>query len=150
MISRVKLEEGNTEFWKHRFLGESYNDVPDKDIESEDPNSPDMLDEVDAVEDVTVETEEDEVDEEEEVVEQTESQAGDLIKDKAVERAKPLQMIGVQLLKDSDETTTSRKARRKATRASIEVCSSTTLLSLPYVIGCCLSFVLNVFTFLVL
>ena len=57
MISRIKLEEGNTEFWKHRFLGESYNDVPDKDIESEDPNPPDMLDEVDAVEDVTIETE---------------------------------------------------------------------------------------------
>ncbi|XP_038974791.1 uncharacterized protein LOC120106019 [Phoenix dactylifera] len=121
LISRIKLEDGNTEFWKHRFLGESYNDVPDKDIESEDPNPPDMLDEVDAVEDVTIETEEDEVDEEEEVVEQTESQAGDLIKDKEVERAKPLQMIGVQLLKDSDETTaSSRKSRRKSTRASVE------------------------------
>ncbi|GLT66485.1 hypothetical protein SLA2020_388470 [Shorea laevis] len=67
---------------------------------------PDVLDDVD-VEDVAKEVEDDEADEEE--VEQTESQDGDRVKDKEVEAKKPLQMIGVQLLKDSDQTTTSSK-----------------------------------------
>ncbi|XP_072987483.1 uncharacterized protein [Typha latifolia] len=121
LVSRIKLEDGNTEFWKRRFLGESLYEVHEEDIDTEDPDLPDMLDDVDSVEDAAKEAEEDEVDEEEEVVEQTESQSGDINKEKEVERAKPLQMIGVQLLKDSEETaTSSRKSRRKVSRASIE------------------------------
>lgn len=80
---------------------------------------PDVLDDVD-VEDVAKEVEDDEADEEE--VEQTESQDGDRVKDKEVEAKKPLQMIGVQLLKDSDQTTTSsKKTRRRSSRISVEV-----------------------------
>lgn len=102
-------------------MGETLN-IQDKTIDAGDPDIPDMLDD-DVVEDVAKEAEEDEADEEEEVVEQTESQVevGDISKDKEVERAKPLQMIGVQLLKDSEETNTTKKSRR-ASRASVEVC----------------------------
>nr|CAD1844151.1 unnamed protein product [Ananas comosus var. bracteatus] len=119
LIFRIKLEDGNTEFWKSRFMGETLN-IQDRTIDAGDPDIPDMLDD-DVVEDVAKEAEEDEADEEEEVVEQTESQVevGDISKDKEVERAKPLQMIGVQLLKDSEETNTTKKSRR-ASRASVE------------------------------
>lgn len=124
LISRIKLEDGNTEFWKRRFLGEGLIDVHEEDIEVEDPDLPDVLDDGDAAEDVAKEAEDEEVDEEEEEVEQTETENQvDVIKDKEkeVERAKPLQMIGVQLLKDSDETaTTSKKTRRRSARASVE------------------------------
>lgn len=122
MISRIKLEDGNTEYWKLRFLGESLTNVHEKDIVVEDSELHDILDDADALEDGTKEAEEDDVDEEEEAVEQTENQEGDVIKDKVIERAKPLQMIGVQLLKDSEETApSSKKSRRRVARASIEV-----------------------------
>ncbi|XP_021898145.1 LOW QUALITY PROTEIN: uncharacterized protein LOC110814870 [Carica papaya] len=119
LISRIKLEEGNTEFWKRRFLGEGLNHDqanPEDMVESEPPEE---LDDVDTVEDVAKEVEDDEADEEEEI-EQTESQEdGDRVKDKEVEAKKPLQMIGVQLLKDSDEVT-SKKRRKKLSRISVE------------------------------
>ncbi|RRT80878.1 hypothetical protein BHM03_00032219, partial [Ensete ventricosum] len=121
LISRIKLEDGNTEYWKLRFLGESLTNVHEKDIVVEDSELHDILDDADALEDGTKEAEEDDVDEEEEAVEQTENQEGDVIKDKVVERAKPLQMIGIQLLKDSEETAPSKKSRRRVARASIEV-----------------------------
>ncbi|KAJ8504828.1 hypothetical protein OPV22_005714 [Ensete ventricosum] len=120
LISRIKLEDGNTEYWKLRFLGESLTNVHEKDIVVEDSELHDILDDADALEDGTKEAEEDDVDEEEEAVEQTENQEGDVIKDKVVERAKPLQMIGIQLLKDSEETAPSKKSRRRVARASIE------------------------------
>ncbi|XWS57790.1 hypothetical protein CRYUN_Cryun09bG0203500 [Craigia yunnanensis] len=119
LISRIRLEEGNTEFWKRRFLGEGLNVDQVKPIdEGESEPADDELDEGDVVEDAAKDIEDDEGDEEEEV-EQTESQ-GDRIKDKEVEAKKPLQMIGVQLLKDSDQTTTRSKKRRRSSRAPVE------------------------------
>ncbi|PPS14421.1 hypothetical protein GOBAR_AA06153 [Gossypium barbadense] len=90
LISRIKLEEGNTEFWKRRFLGEGLNVNQVKLIdEDESEAADDELDESDV--------------------------------DKEVEAKKPLQMIGVQLLKDSDQTTTrSKKSRRRSSRVSVE------------------------------
>ncbi|KAL8170806.1 hypothetical protein V2J09_022610 [Rumex salicifolius] len=124
LISRIKLQDGNTEFWKQRFLGEGLSKQNGKlkvdeeiEIEAEFEDAIDDVD-ADAIEDASKEGEDDEVDEEEEV-EQTVNQGVvevDRVKDKEVEAKKPLQMIGVQLLKDSDQTptTTSRKSRRKA------------------------------------
>lgn len=89
---------------------------------SEDDKSEplDSLDDVDIVEDGAKEIEEEEVEEEE--VEQTENQGGERVIKKEVEAKKPLQMIGVQLLKDVDQTTTtSKKSRRRSSRASLEV-----------------------------
>lgn len=126
LISRIKLEEGNTEFWKRRFLGEGLNGDDGKIEEIEDTEVSDVLiDEIEVVEDVAKEeADDDEADEEEEEVEQTDSQieAGDRVKEKEVGSAKPLQMIGVQLLKDSDQTTAvSKKSRRRSSRISMEV-----------------------------
>lgn len=131
LISRIKLQEGNTEFWRQRFLGEGLNNQNGKvmvgeeiQVEAEFEDVIDDTDaEADAIEDELKEAEDDEVDEEEEV-EQTGNQEGvvedlevDRVKNKEVEAKKPLQMIGVQLLKDSDQTptttATSRKSRRK-------------------------------------
>lgn len=76
----------------------------------------------DNVEDVANEVEDDEaVDEEEEEVEQTDREAGDRVKDKELEAAKPLQMIGVQLFKDADPTSASSKSRSKVSQISVEV-----------------------------
>ncbi|XP_007030297.2 PREDICTED: uncharacterized protein LOC18600009 isoform X2 [Theobroma cacao] len=121
LISRIKLEEGNTEFWKRRFLGEHLNVDHVKPIdEGESEPADDELDDGDVVEDAAKDIEDEEADEEEEG-EQAESQEGDRIKDKEVEAKKPLQMIGVQLLKDSDQTTTrSKKSRRRSSRVSVE------------------------------
>lgn len=106
---------------------------------------PDVLDDAD-VEDAAKEVEDDETDEEEDV-DQTESQDGDRVKDKGVEAKKPLQMIGVQLLKDSDQTTTSsKKSRRRSSRISVEVLKSVmvSFLTIPFFFrgwwGGCLSF----------
>lgn len=122
LISRIKLEEGNTEFWKRRFLGEGVNENYSKPLEVEGYEVPDVSNDVDVDvgDDVVKETEDD--DEEEEEVEQTENQVGDRIKDKEVEAAKPPQMIGVQLFKDLDQiTSSSRKSKRRSSRASLEV-----------------------------
>ncbi|KAK6911274.1 SAP domain, partial [Dillenia turbinata] len=130
LISRIKLQDGNTEFWKSRFLGEQINGNDAKPIEMEDSEQLDLLDDTDAdaMDDVAKEGEDDEADEEEveaeaevEVeVEPNENQV-DRVKDKEVEAAKPPQMIGVQLLKDSEqETATSKKSRRKMSRISVE------------------------------
>uniref|UniRef100_A0A1D1XFU3 Pentatricopeptide repeat-containing protein At4g20090 n=3 Tax=Anthurium amnicola TaxID=1678845 RepID=A0A1D1XFU3_9ARAE len=118
LISRIKWEDGNTEFWKHRFLGDGLNDVHRKLSEAEDPEVSDMLDDADVVE-VAKELDDDEAEEEEEV-EQSETQVGVTVKDKEAERAKPLQMIGVQLLKDSEQTSAVNKSQRKVARASVE------------------------------
>ncbi|KAK3003457.1 hypothetical protein RJ639_018626 [Escallonia herrerae] len=120
LLSRIKLEEGNTDFWRRRFLGEGLNSDHGKQTDVIEVEA-DGADDGDIVEDVLKEVDDEEVDEEEEEVEQSESPAGDRVKDKEVEAAKPLQMIGVQLLKDSDQTNaTSRKTRRKVSRISME------------------------------
>ncbi|KAJ4968077.1 hypothetical protein NE237_014778 [Protea cynaroides] len=125
LISRIKLQEGNTELWRRRFLGEGINGDHGKQTELENLEFEDMLDDADASDDadaveddVTKEAEDEEVDEEEEEVGQTEdNQVGDRVKVKEVEAAKPPQMIGVQLLKDTDETTaTSSKSKKKVSR----------------------------------
>ncbi|XP_006854340.2 uncharacterized protein LOC18444100 [Amborella trichopoda] len=110
-ISRIRLEEGNTEFWRRRFLGEGLGSVPDKKIELEDLDTSNTLDDIDNTDDNPKDMEDDEVDEEEEEI--TESQEEDGVKEKEVEVVKPpLQMIGVQLLKDS-QLPTSRRSRRR-------------------------------------
>lgn len=131
LISRIKLQEGNTEFWKRRFLGEGLNgdngnstsmgraEFADVDVDAdivEDSAKEAEDDEADADDNDEEEEEEEEV-EEVDVVEQTESQDAERVKEKQVAAKKPLQMIGVQLLKDSDETTpSSKKSRRRASR----------------------------------
>lgn len=127
LISRIQLHEGDTEFWKARFLGEGFNENQSNIIEMEPTEVSDMLDDADAADDGTKDVEDDEADEEDEVdveveVEQTENQVEQIVKEKEAESKKPLQMIGVQLLKDSDQTTTTttKKSRRRA-RASMEV-----------------------------
>ncbi|XP_073129818.1 uncharacterized protein [Henckelia pumila] len=120
LISRIKLEEGNTEFWRRRFLGEGLNENHSEPLEVKDFEVLDVLEDADGSDDVAKEAEDDEVDDEEEV-EMTEIQVGERVKDKEVEAAKPPQMIGVQLLKDSDPTTSSsRKSRRRSSRVSME------------------------------
>lgn len=120
-MSRIKLEEGNTEFWRRRFLGEELNENHGKPIEVSDLETSEVLDDIDGGDDVAKEVEDDEAeDEEEEEVEQIETQVvGEQVKDKEV-AAKPLQMIGVQLLKDWDQISSSRKSRR-ISRKIVEV-----------------------------
>lgn len=128
LISRIKLHEGNTEFWKRRFLGEGLSENYGQQSEIIDLEPTDVVDDNDAVDDIAKEAEDDEAEDdeaqdEEEEVEQTESQPeiGDR-KDKEVEAAKPLQMIGVQLLKDSDLTaSSSKKSRRRLSRVAAVV-----------------------------
>lgn len=131
LISRIKLEEGNTEFWRRRFLGEGLTENYSKPLEEEEDDDDDedddevldVLDDADSDvgDEVAKDAEDDEVDEEEEV-EQTEIQVSDRVKNKGAEAAKRPQMIGVQLLKDSDQSTSSsRKLKRRSARASMEV-----------------------------
>ncbi|KAM3359629.1 putative protein isoform X1 [Capsicum galapagoense] len=125
LISRIKLHEGNTEFWKCRFLGEDLNENYAQQSEIIDLEPTDVVDDTDAIDDIAKEAEDEEAQDEEaqdeeEEGEQTESQpeVGDR-KDKEVEAVKPLQMIGVQLLKDSDPTaSSSRKSRRRISRVA--------------------------------
>lgn len=121
LISRIKLEEGNTEFWKRRFLGEQIIYDNAKPMDGQDLESEEIMDDADIVEDdASKDGEDDEADEEEAEVEveaeQTESQEDlvDRVKVKEVDAKKPLQMIGVQLLKDTDQPTTSKKSRRRS------------------------------------
>lgn len=103
LISRFKLEEGNTEFWRRCFLGEGLNENYSKPLEEEEDDDDDedddevldVLDDADS--DVGDEVSKDAEDDEEEV-EQTEIQVSGRVKDKGAEAAKPPQMIGVQLL----------------------------------------------------
>ncbi|KAM3402005.1 hypothetical protein ACQJBY_006134 [Aegilops geniculata] len=115
MISRIKLEDGNTEFWKRRFLGETRNHLCEEDSK-EDPDFDDELDEDDDDDDdddSAKEADEDEIDDE--VIDRTENQAGDdETKDKPAKGPNQhLQMIGVQLLKDLEKTSGSTKKLKK-------------------------------------
>ncbi|XP_031382834.1 uncharacterized protein LOC116196993 [Punica granatum] len=125
LISRMQLHEGDTEFWKARFLGKGINGNQGKIIEMEPTEVTDLLDDADAADDGTKDVEDDEADEEEEVdaeveVEQPGNQVEQIVKEKEAEAKKPLQMIGVQLLKDIDQTTTTTKKSRRRARASVE------------------------------
>lgn len=153
LISRIKLEEGNTEFWRRRFLGEGLNENHSKPLDIEEYNLLDALDDADVGDDDVKEAEDDEVDEEEgegegeeEEVEQTEIQAGNRVKDKEVEATKPLQMIGVQLLKDSDQSTrSSRKSKRRKSRVSMEVETLTFIVTYRNIV--CLIFLCEILSF---
>ncbi|KAJ8616823.1 hypothetical protein MRB53_036195 [Persea americana] len=129
LISRIQLHEGDTEFWKRRFLGEGLNDVHGNHANTGESKLPDILGDADVVEDISKEVEdevddddEEEEEEEAEEVEQTETESpAEVVKEKEVKAAAPPQMIGVQLLKDSDQTTSRlRKSRRRAARVSAE------------------------------
>ncbi|PQQ14899.1 uncharacterized protein Pyn_39597 [Prunus yedoensis var. nudiflora] len=138
LISRIKLEEGNTEFWKRRFLGEGFSSDQEKAVDVSD--SATVVDVAKEVENGEAEADDDDdgdvmmtmtmmmrrgggggggrggVE-----VEQAERQDVERVKEKEIEAKKPLQMIGVQLLKDSDQTsTTSKKSRRRRSRVSAE------------------------------
>ena len=128
------MHEGDTEFWRRRFLGEGFNGNHVKPVDMEASELPDELDEDeddddvdddDDIEDVAKEVEDEEADEEGgvEVEEQSESQDAErIVKAKEAEAKKPLQMIGVQLLKDSDQTSRmSKKSRRRAARLAVAV-----------------------------
>lgn len=136
LISRIKLHEGDTEFWRRRFLGEDVINSHSK-LSENDSELSDILVDAESVEvaDKEVDDEEgddaDEADEEEEEAgveveveieaEQAETQAENRIKIKDGDTSKPPQMIGVQLLKDIDTSTRSKKSRRKISKLSMEV-----------------------------
>ncbi|RHN80587.1 putative transcription regulator SAP family [Medicago truncatula] len=128
LISRIKLEEGNTEYWKRRFLGEGLNGDNGNAMDEGESESPDVQDYIDVVGDDAKEAEDDEADEDEEEeveqieeeIAQVENQDVERIKEKEVESKKPLQMIGVQLLKDSNEpSATSKKSSRRRSRRNM-------------------------------
>lgn len=135
LISRIRLEEGNTEFWKRRFLGEGLTGDHETPIAEGKSESSEVQDDVDAIEVSAKEVEDDEADDDdddgdedeeaeqvEEEVEPVENQDVERIKEKEVESKKPLQMIGVQLLKDSDQpSATSKKLKRRKSRHNVEV-----------------------------
>lgn len=82
-------------------------------------------DEDDEEEEQEGDEDDDENEEEEEVVvAETENRAEgeDLVKNKAAEAKKHLQMIGVQLLKESDEANRTKKRGKRASRMTLEVC----------------------------
>lgn len=115
-MSRIKLEDGNTEFWKRRFLGETRNHLCEEVSNEEDQELDDELDddeeEEDDDDDDSTKEPEEEIDDEE-AVEPTESQAGDETKGKSIKGPiQHLQMIGVQLLKDLEKTPVSSKKKR--------------------------------------
>ena len=128
LISHIKLEEGNTEFWKRRFLGEGLNGDQEMPTDAAESEVPEVLDDVDAIEDAAKEVEDDEADDDEEEAEQAEeevepaeNQDVNRIKEKEVEAKRPLQMIGVQLLKDIDQPTATSKKFKRSRKVQVEV-----------------------------
>ncbi|KAL5983897.1 hypothetical protein ACLOJK_017995 [Asimina triloba] len=67
LISRIKLQDGNTEFWKCHFLGEDIIEVHGKKIDNEDLDLSDSSDDVDSMDGNSKEEEDNEVEEEEEL-----------------------------------------------------------------------------------
>lgn len=123
LISRIKLHDGNTEFWKHRFLGEGLKEIRDEEDKVDEADEADEEGDGDVIEDAIKEAEDDEMDEDEEEVEQSGTPVEDVAKVKKVIKSQPPQMIGVQLLKDSEEASTAtKKSRRKIGRMVVEVC----------------------------
>ncbi|KAG7575950.1 SAP domain superfamily [Arabidopsis thaliana x Arabidopsis arenosa] len=136
LICRIKLHEGDTEFWKCRFLGEG---LIETSVESKETTESVVTGESEkAIEDISKEADNDEDDDEEEqegdedddeteeeeevVVAETENRAEgeDLVKNKAADAKKHLQMIGVQLLKESDEANRTKKRGKRASRMTLE------------------------------
>lgn len=121
LISRVRLEEGNTEFWRRRFLGECLEAELGKptaiEVEATDV-SDNNINNNNSEEDATnnKQVDDDEGDKEE----QTENQSGDTeaVKDKE-DAANPLQMIGVQLFKGFDDSTPTKSKKSKKRLARI-------------------------------
>lgn len=102
-------------------MGEGLSDIYDEPIDMVESELQDELEDDDDVIDVEDASKEGEDDEEEEV-EQTETENRDVerVKEK-VEAKKPPQMIGLQLFKDSDQTTTSSKRSKKRISQMVEV-----------------------------
>jgi len=135
LICRIKLHEGDTEFWKRRFLGEG---LIETSVESKETTESVVTGESEkAIEDISKEADNEEDDDEEEqegdedddeneeeevVVPETENRAEgeDLVKNKAADAKKHLQMIGVQLLKESDEANRTKKRGKRASRMTLE------------------------------
>ncbi|KAE9589658.1 putative transcription regulator SAP family [Lupinus albus] len=129
LISRIQLHEGDTEFWKRRFLGEDITSNNGNPMDVGKLEADEVSDDLDAVEDAAKEVEDDEADDDEddeeveqveEGVEPADSQDVDRVKQKEVEAKKPLQMIGVQLLKDSNQPTSSKKYKKTSRRLLVE------------------------------
>ncbi|KAJ9542471.1 hypothetical protein OSB04_028977 [Centaurea solstitialis] len=120
LVSRVRLEEGNTEFWRRRFLGECLDAEYGKSATIEVEAS-DVSDDPDGSEDATKQADDDEADKEE-ALEQTEGQSGDteVVKDKEAVAANPLQMIGVQLFKGDNTPARSKKSQKRLARIAME------------------------------
>ncbi|KAJ1693952.1 hypothetical protein LUZ63_010650 [Rhynchospora breviuscula] len=126
LISRIKLQDGNTEFWRSRFMGEGTNGNTEKEIETEDEDDDIKAlnnEDDDATEEEDEDTEEKEVEEDDldteaeaEIVEEAdESQMVGKEKDD-VGGGPPQEMIGLQLLKDWDESPSSKKSSKKLSR----------------------------------
>ncbi|CAN1271344.1 Pentatricopeptide repeat-containing protein At1g12620 [Linum perenne] len=116
LISRIKLQDGNTEFWRRRFLAEGVNTDEAKTIDVDGSEAVEVSDEVDVADDVSGEDTEDEGEEVEVEVEETKNQNADtVVKQKEVDDAKhPLQMMGIQLLMDSiEENLPSKKLKKR-------------------------------------
>ncbi|CAN0903311.1 hypothetical protein LINGRAHAP2_LOCUS22489 [Linum grandiflorum] len=129
LISRIKLQDGNTEFWRRRFLAEGMKTEDAKTIDVDASETSEVPDEVDAADDVSedVEDEGGDEDEGEEVevegeAEQTKNQNVEtVVKQKEADDAKhPLQMMGIQLLMGSDQSNLSSKKSRRKSRPSYE------------------------------
>ncbi|KAJ4874195.1 plastid transcriptionally active 3 [Raphanus sativus] len=137
LICRIKLHEGDTEFWKRRFLGEGLIETTAESKET-DESSVDTGEIVNKTEDIAKGADEDESEDEEEqegdedddeneeeeevVVAEPENRAEgeDLVKNKAADAKRHLQMIGVQLLKESDEANRTKKRGKRASRMTLE------------------------------
>lgn len=139
LICRIKLHEGDTEFWKRRFLGEGLIETTADSIETDESvaaggpenKTEDVAKGADDDEDDDEEEEQegdeddDENEEEEEVVvaePENRAEGEDLVKNKAADAKRHLQMIGVQLLKESDEANRTKKRGKRASRMTLEVC----------------------------
>lgn len=133
LISRIKLQDGNTEFWRSRFMGESTNGDTNKAIETgdEDDDIKALDDEDDDTEeedegkgdDDDLDTEEEEPGAEVEAVE--EADESPLIrkgKDDDIEGGSPPEMIGSQLLRDWEESFSRKKSSKKLSRVYYPVC----------------------------
>jgi hypothetical protein len=134
LISRIKLHDGDTEFWRSRFMGESTTGDTKKAIETEDED-----DNIKAVEDEDDDTEEedegkegeeDDLDTEEEEpeaeVENVEDDADDIQQvskeEDDIEGGRPPELIGSQLLKDWEETFFRKKSSKKLAPVYYPVC----------------------------
>lgn len=132
LISRIKLQDGNTEFWKSRFMGESTNGDTEKAIEAEAEDDDDIKaldDEDDDTEEEEHEgkggeddsdTEEEEPGAEVEIVEADESPLIGKGNDD-IEGGSP-ELIGSQLLRDWEESFSRKKSSKKLSRVYYPVC----------------------------